>query len=220
MSLPRVEEDNVTSMTKNSSSRDHLARLVGGLSIIPYGIYTILSALAFALGWLDWKTNNGPPFLGYLLALAFDKLIRRYYDKKYGFSFDTTSTSTDSRPMPTLIIVVVVLGMIVAWMIDANLHPAVRLLPLWFGALICYRGFAWLRTSWKHYAWVHLGLGILSVGLSFLPLILNTNSNNRYLGIDGVLELSLIGIGAIIVGIAEHRILLQEYNVASGNSSH
>jgi hypothetical protein len=213
-----VEEENVTSMTENPSSREHLARLIGGLSIIPYGIYTILSALAFALGWLDWKTNDGPPFLGYLLALVFDKLIRRYYDKKYGFSFDKTSSlSTDPRPMSMVIIVVVVLGIIVAWIIDATLYPAVRLLPLWFGALLCLQGFVWLRTSWKSYGWIHLVLGISFIGLSFLPLILNTTSNNHYLGADGVLELMIIGAGAITIGVMEHRIL-QKYSVAAGHS--
>ncbi len=32
---------------------------VGGIALLPLAAFFLLSAVAFALGWLDWETNGG-----------------------------------------------------------------------------------------------------------------------------------------------------------------
>ncbi len=87
------------SAEQEAAIRRQLGFFLGGLTLIPYAICLLLSALAFARGWLNWKTNGGPPALGYFVAMVLDKQIRRYYRGEYGYSLET-SPEEDRKAKP------------------------------------------------------------------------------------------------------------------------
>ncbi len=192
------------------------ADLMGGLSLIPYGLYAILSALAFAQGWLDWQTNGGPPALGLLAAWLVSKLINRHYRKRYSCSFDGASSNTDgTTSLNGLLVVLIILCFVAAWFVDARIHPPLRALPLLLGSLIVWRGVVWIRANnWPKYGVLHVGMGFSLIGLGLAPLILGVSSHNSYFGIDGILELALGGIATIVIGLIEHSVFLKRYEVS------
>lgn len=189
-----------------------ISELFGGLSLAPYGIYLLLSAYAFYAGWLDWETNGGTPYLGSALAWIIDRLIRLFYRKKYDFVFDIdkpiTKRADSSRPK--IILVIVALGLLVAWYLDANYHLQIRLSPLWFGILVGLRGIDWLQKKWTGYGLTHILLSIIPIGLGFMPLVLGISTDNQYFGLEGIYELSAMGIVIIIISLTEHLIFLNE----------
>lgn len=195
-------------------SHDPITRdLLGGLTLIPYGVYALLSALAFAQGWLDWQTNHGPPFLGLVAAWLASRLINRYYRKTYNHAFTTAPSSSADRTTLRTRLFVVLLGLcfIAAWFVDARIHPSLRALPLLLGLFIVGLGIAWIRAKkWPTcYGILHIGIGLLFViSLGLAPLLLGAPTENSYWGLDGVLELALAGTATIIVGVVEHRVFL------------
>ncbi len=185
--------------------------LYGGLSLAPYGIFLLLSAYAFAQGWLNWETNGGPPYLGGILAWLVDKLIRRYYRKKYNFAFEIDqdkSNKESQSSIQVIVAIVAVIGLLVTWYLDENLHSPIRFMPLWFGFFVCLRGIDWLRKRWTGFGLFHVLLGIIPIGMSVAPLVLGISSENQYFGFEGIYELSAMGIVIIAVSIMEHLIFL------------
>jgi hypothetical protein len=195
--------------------RKIINELFGGLAITPYGIFLILSGVAFALGWLDWKTNNGPPFLGGVFAWIIERLIKKYYQKKYSFSFmDEKETNKYTRQpiISDLFAGLLVAGLLLAWFVEVQFHPQIRLMPLLFGGVVCWRGIDWMRKEWKTFGLIHFLLGCILVGMSFAPLILNVSTETAYFGFEGIYELILSGIVIIIIGIMEHMVFLSVRN--------
>ncbi len=233
------------------NDRGQLAELLGGLSLTPYGIYWALSAFAFAVGWLNWETNGGPPFLGVLLAYLFDRLIRFYYHKKYNYSFAAAPSKTDnSSTRKAIITVLVVATLVVAWVIEKYIPLPMRLVLFLFGILgacrrapdlgrvtstyrdkrapdhhmwgysvpleslsdsllVTWRGITWTRKGWGSYGLIHSWLGILLMGASVVPLALNIPPYDMYFGVDGILEMALLGLAIIMIGVTEHLIIVK-----------
>lgn len=185
--------------------------LFGGLSIAPYGIFLLLSAYAFSQGWLDWETNGGPPYLGGALAWLIDTLIRWYYRKKYGFTFEIhqpNSSGNSQSSVKRVIEIVAFIGLLVTWYLDVNLHSQVRFMPLWLGLFVCLRGVDWLHKRWTAFGLFHILLGVIPIGMSIAPLILGISPDNQYFGLEGVYELSAMGIVIIAISTMEHLIFL------------
>jgi hypothetical protein len=185
--------------------------LFGGLSIAPYGIFLLLSAYAFSQGWLDWETNGGPPYLGGVLAWLIDRLVRWYYRKKYGFTFEIHQPKSggDSQSgLKGIIAVVAFIGLLVTWYLDANFHSPIRFMPFWFGLFVCLRGADWLQKRWTGFGLFHILLGIIPIGMSVAPLVLGISSENQYFGLEGIYELSAMGVVIIVISIMEHLIFL------------
>jgi hypothetical protein len=191
--------------------------LFGGLSLAPYGVFLLLSAYAFNIGWLNWETNGGPPYLGGVLAWIIDRLIRWFYRKKYNFVFDIDKPNEeriDLSRLKVILVVVALIGLLVTWYLDASFHFQIRFMPLWFGVFVCLRGIDWLQKGWTGYGLTHILLGILPIGMSVMPMILGISSDNQYFGMEGIYELSAMGIVIIIVSVMEHLIFL---NVRGSN---
>ena len=185
--------------------------LFGGLSLAPYGIFLLLSAYAFNVGWLNWETNGGPPYLGGILAWVIDRLIRWFYRKKYNFLFDIDKPQENRAKLSKTKVTLTILGLVgllVTWYLDANFHFQIRFMPLWFDLFVCLRGIGWLQKEWTGYGLTHILLGIIPIGLSTMPFILGISSDNQYFGLEGVYELSAMGIVIVIVSIMEHLIFL------------
>lgn len=190
---------------------DKKIKLFGGLSIAPYGIFFLLSAYAFSVGWLNWRTNGGPPYLGGVLAWLIDRLIRWYYRKKYGFTFGihrSRFNKENRSSIESIVAIVAVIGLLVTWYLDENLHPQIRFMPLWFGFFVFLRGVDWLQKRWVGFGLFHLLLGVVPISVSVAPLIFGISSDNQYFGLDGIYELSAIGVVIVAISIMEHLILL------------
>ncbi len=203
----------MTSAAQELTSRERSDNLIGGLTLLPYGVLVLFSALAFAQGWLQWEPG-GVPFLGLVLAALFDKLIKRYYLNKFDFTFDANPHASTPSRNKKLIGVLAVLGFLFAWFADANLHFPVRLLPLVIGIPLCSHGLV-VRVRHRILGWTHVCFGILLSLSGFLPLVLNYSHDNRFFGIDGVLELSILGTAAMVIGLMEHQIILHATNVSA-----
>jgi hypothetical protein len=50
---------------------------------------------------------------------------------------------------------------------------------------------------------IHSWLGVLFIGESILPLVLNIPPNNMYFGTEGIFELALMEL-AVTIGVMEH----------------
>ena len=194
------------SSAKSISSHDKniVDSLIGGLALFPYGIYLLLSAFAFLRGWLDWETNNGPPYLGFVLAWLFDWLIRKYYKKKYGFSFWKNETSSHTSSASGVYGFLFFVAMILIWQIEVKFDLQIRLLSLLFGSAICWRGATWIKNGWNWQGWVHLLTGCFIVGMSVFPAMLNVPTDNKFFGFEGVVELTTLGIATLVISILEH----------------
>lgn len=185
--------------------------LFGGLTIAPYGIFLLLSAYAFSQGWLSWETNGGPPYLGGVLAWLIDRLISWYYRKKYNFVFeiDQEKSNRESKSnLKGIIAVIALIGLLVTWYLDENIHSQIRFMPLWFGLFVCLRGIDWFQKRWTGFGLFHILLGIIPIGMSFAPLVLGISSENQYFGLEGIYELSAMGVIIIAISIMEHLIFL------------
>lgn len=204
-------QSNSTVIETITGDKSILKELFGGLSIAPYGIFLLLSTCAFSQGWLHWETNGGPPFLGGVAAWALDKLIRRYYRWKYNFVFDIDKSKYEKSgpPMAMPPALLMIAGILIAWYVDAKLHSQIRWMPLGLGVFVCLRGIEWLRKNWTGYGLIHTALGLLPIGLSVMPLVLGISSNNPLFGLEGIYELTAMGVVIIIVSIMEHLIFLQ-----------
>lgn len=190
-------QTDLASIDPTAGDKRIINELLGGLSLAPYGIFLLLSAYAFSQGWINWETNGGPPFLGGVLALLLDKLIRWYYKKKYNFVFEFHKRKPErTDPSTTTIIlgILAIVGLLAAWFVDAKLHMQIRLMPLWFGLFVFFRGIDWGKKGWIGYGLIHVLLSMLPIGMSVMPLVFNTSSNNQYFGIEGIYELSAMGI--------------------------
>jgi len=199
------------SNTKSISLGDSaiVDNLIGGLTLFPYGIYLLLSALAFYRGWLDWETNNGPPYLGFVLAWLFDWLIRKYYKKRYGFSFGTDENTARTSSAFGVYGILLFVVLILLWQIDVNFDFQVRLLSLFLGAILCWRGATWIKSGWKSPGWAHWIIGLFILGMSVSPAILDVPTDNMLFGFEGVVELGVLGLAALIISILEHSIFLK-----------
>jgi hypothetical protein len=64
---------------------------------------------------------------------------------------------------------------------------------------------------------IHSWLGVLFIGESILPLVLNIPPNNMCFGTEGIFELTLMELAAITIGVMEHLFfagaLLREYRI-------
>ena len=171
----------------------------------------LLSAYAYFRGWLDWETNGGPPFLGFALAWLMDNLIRRNYRKRYDLTFESEYpwpgawSQSDGKG---IIPIIAVIGLLLAWYLDVNLHSRLRFMPLWFGLLVCLCGVNWLRNRWMGYGFFHAVLGIFLIGLGVAPLVAGISPESQYFGFEGIYELSAAGVVILAIGIVEHRIIL------------
>lgn len=195
-----------------TGDKNIIHELFGGLSLAPYGIFLLLSAYAFAQGWLNWETNAGPPYLGGVLAWLFDRLIRWYYRKKYNFTFFSDIREAQKKGIQTFakggLILVGLIGLFATWYLDANFHSRIRFMPLWFGLFVCLRGMDWLRKRWVGLGSLHIALGVVPIAMSIMPLILGVSSENKYFGLEGIYELSAMGLVIIVVSVMEHLIFL------------
>lgn len=204
-------QSNSVVIEATTGNKKIINELFGGLSIAPYGIFLLLSAYAFSVGWLNWETNGGPPYLGGVLAWLIDRLIRWYYRKKYGFTFEIhqSKSSGDSQSgLKGAIAIVAFIGLLVTWYLDENLHSQIRFMPLWFGFFVCLRGVDWLQKRWTGFGSFHFLLGVIPIVVSLAPLVLGISSENQYFGLEGIYELSTMGVVIIVIGIMEHLIFL------------
>ncbi len=200
-----------TSNAKSISSSDItiVDNLIGGLTLFPYGIYLLLSALAFYRGWLDWETNNGPPYLGFVLAWLFDLLIRKYYKKRYGFSFGTDEKTARTSSAFGVYGILFFVVLILIWQIDAHFNFQVRLLSLFLGGVLCWRGAIWIKSGWKLPGWAHWITGFFILVMSVSPAILDVPADNMLFGFEGVVELGVLGLATLIISILEHSIFVK-----------
>ena len=185
--------------------------LFGGLALAPYGIFLLGSAYAFAQGWLNWETNGSPPYLGGVLAWLLDKLIRWYYRKKYNFVFEINQTKANDNKQAKIIAVFAIvagIGLLVTWYMDKNIHSQIRFMPLWFGFFVCLRGMDWYQKRWTGFGILHIFLGMIPIGMSVTPLVLGISPENQYFGVEGIYELSAMGMVIIVISILEHLIFL------------
>jgi hypothetical protein len=196
----------------SSGDRNVVDNLIGGLTLFPYGIYLLLSALAFLRGWLDWETNNGPPFLGFVLAWLSYWFIRKYYKRVYGFSFGNGETESRTLSVSGVYGILLFIALILIWLVDANFDFQVRLLSLLVGGFLCWRGMAWIKSGWKWQGWAHLITGCFVLGMSVSPAILDVPTDNMLFGFEGVIELCTLGVAVLIVSILEHSIFAKIHN--------
>lgn len=207
-------QSNSAVIEATTGNKKIINELFGGLSLAPYGIFLLLSAYAFAQGWLNWETNGGPPYLGGVLAWLIDKLIRWFYRKKYNFAFgiDKSDKKSKTSIIMGILIFLSFIGLLVSWYVDANFHFQIRFMPLWFGFFVCLRGIDWLQKGWVGYGLTHVLSGIVPIGMSVMPLVLGVSSNNPYFGLEGVYELFAMGVVIIIISVMEHIIFLNVQN--------
>jgi len=211
--VPKAEEMHSNSAVIETTTGDKaiINELLGGLSLAPYGIFLLLSAYAFSVGWLNWKTNGGPPYLGGVLAWLIDRLIRWYYRKKYNFTFEIPQSRSNQESQSNIkgiVVIVAVIGLFVTWYLDENLHSQIRFIPLWFGFCVLLRGMDWLQKRWTGFGLFHILFGIIPIGMSVAPLILGISSDNQYFGLEGIYELSAMGVVIVAISIMEHLIFL------------
>ena len=69
--------------------------LFGGLSLVPYGVFLLYAAFAWALGWINWANLGAPLFPGIVAAWLLDRWLSQYYRAKYGFRFGLHKTQSD-----------------------------------------------------------------------------------------------------------------------------
>jgi hypothetical protein len=207
-------QSNSVVIDASTGDKKIINELFGGLSLAPYGIFLLLSAYAFAQGWLNWETNGGPPYLGGIFAWLMDKLIRRFYRKKYNFAFgiDPSDKKDKTLTKTGLFLLLSFVVLLIFWYVDATFHFNIRFMPLWFGLFVCLRGIDWLKKGWARYGLTHVLSGIFPICMSVLPFILGVSSNNQYFGVEGIYELTTMGVVILIISILEHLIFLNVRN--------
>lgn len=204
-----------TTNVPSTGNQQILQELTGGLTLLPYGIYPLIAALAFYLGWIDWETNYGPPYVGFLLAWLIDRAIRWGYRKKYHFSWSKNRSETGFSRKDLLVILAGV-AIVAAFIVDDNFPSPIRWMPLLFGLWSCWEGIAWYKRNWVKFGLIHFLSGLIPIGVAILPLLLGVSSRNQFFGADGIYELAAVGVVLIVVGIMEHLIFLQVWNNPNG----
>ena len=199
-----MEQDTIINKTNQN-----LSVLFGGLSLIPYSIFALLSAWFFWLGWLDWQTNGGPPFLGFITAVIISKAIQTgYYEPSFGFTFAAKWLAPEklSSKWISLLFFGALLG---GWYVDVVIHPPIRIVILIIALAMFYRGLSLDDVVFESYRYLHLSFGIFGIGFSFLPGVFDVVTNSMMFGIDGIFELIIIGLTGLILAIVEHQILVK-----------
>jgi hypothetical protein len=192
--------------------------LVGGLSIVPYGLLLLFCAYAFSQRWLDWGTNGGIPFLGCVIAWLLDTLIRWIYRKKYVFSFSRDTSKKNRKlasPIQFLTFLVFLTFLLASWYLDYKTQLPIRFLPILIGLPVGYRGIDWIRKGDSLYGQLLILFGVLLLAFGVAPWILHLPSHEMYFGPEGIYEFLLEGSLIALIGIMEHIIFLRARNAGT-----
>ena len=171
--------------------------LLQGLRGLPIGVLLLL----FADGMIGWSGLFKPghtTFLDLFIVAACFGLagwIGVYYKNRFG-RVERTGSRTAKN-------VVTFGAALAAIYFDVTASPPVSLLNLTFTVF-----FIWMYVEWKervHY----LVIGVILAVLSLLPLLPSVGLDDKLWGSGGGVFLATIGLGLIIGGLFDHRLLVQ-----------
>lgn len=170
--------------------------LLQGLRSLPWAIIFLLSAGGMA-GWQFFVPAQWGYLEGVVLLACFGAYwwIGTLYARRFG-----RVERRRSRFWYHVVLIVIVLGAIA---LNAYVSPPVDLVSLTFSG-----AFIWMYIEWKeriHY----LVIGLILTGITLMPLLPSIGFDGRLWGKGGAAFLAALGLGLIIGGLFDHRLLTQ-----------
>lgn len=196
---------------KSGGDKKILDDLLGGLSLVPFGLLALYAALAQALGWTSWANLGAPLYPGLVIAWLLDRRISQHYWARYGFRFglhqDKSATPTASSTRRFVIFFLA--GLALTGLMNATLPMQIRLAPLWFGVIVGLRGRDWMQRGWTGPGALHLAAGLIPLGMGVAPLLLNLPPDSPYFGAASIYELAVMSAALGAIGLLEHLIFIR-----------